>query len=661
MSFFGDNIKTKFKKIMLVFCLLNLPTVLLWAQDSDLYWRSEKPVSRENIQQQLSKMDSMVTAQKWDQVLFLASSIKMNSVSINFKLGEVKAAIGLANAYLNLKEDDKAVEVLMDAIPLCTKKNETAIYKPYILNMLAVNAAYKGWFEKSIRYFEEALLATRVAAHPEVREAYILNNIAAMYTDLKMYDNAWKYFEKAELELKKNPNPATKVYLLWTKIHYFEVKDNKEKVEQYILEIEKLADSLNDFQTLFVIYEKKAGFAIKDQNYKAADSLLELMQAMDKIDPILKFREFRLAATIDIFRKNYKNAAAIYQKMYDLGMATKSIKHQHLALEGLASMSEKMGDYKTAYQNEIKARKLRDSINTEEQKRNIEHIEQKYQTAEKDKEIAEKELLITRQKSGLKTQSIILFAAAVVITLLFALFIIARRNHKRKQHLKDEQMRLFEREKELDEIRALMSGEEQERNRIARDIHDGLMIQFSTVKMNLSSVLSKQDEVKPYLQQLDKAIASLRSTAHNLMPDVLLDGGLAEAIYYFCENIKQHVAFEVTFNMLDDVPRFDEKFELAVYRIVQELIQNIVKHAQANEAYIQLGYREGLLNITIEDDGIGLGQSIPEAPKGLGLVSIRNRMQTLHGSMEISSEVDSGTSVVLEFSVEALKNDATTK
>src|SRR5690606_31536600 len=119
--------------------------------------------------------------------------------------------------------------------------------------------------------------------------------------------------------------------------------------------------------------------------------------------------------------------------------------------------------------------------------------------------------------------------------------------YRNRQKLKDAEMHSLKRDKELNEINAKLTGEEMERTRIARDLHDDIMVRFAAVKMNLSALMGTarpsvaKDELKPVVQQLDKATAELRRTAHNLMPDMLLQEGLAEAVYYFCNSLQPNV------------------------------------------------------------------------------------------------------------------------
>lgn len=203
------------------------------------------------------------------------------------------------------------------------------------------------------------------------------------------------------------------------------------------------------------------------------------------------------------------------------------------------------------------------------------------------------------------------------------------------------------------EMKALLEGEENERVRLSREIHDDIMVQFSVIKMGLSTWLGqpakdrKTEDINSTMTQLDNATENLRRTVHNLMPDVLWDEGLVDALYFFCDNLQKSVPVRFDFQPLGIIPGFEPGFELSVYRIVQELLQNVIKHARATEVLVQLSYDESMFGITVEDNGIGMQKN--ELNSGMGLKSIANRVNSFAGSMEVESKIGVGTSIHLQF------------
>jgi len=185
------------------------------------------------------------------------------------------------------------------------------------------------------------------------------------------------------------------------------------------------------------------------------------------------------------------------------------------------------------------------------------------------------------------------------------------------------------------------------------------MVQFSTIKMKMKSVPEqyklidsaayfKTDYYRQLVSQMEDATRDLRSTAHNLMPDMLLQGGLEDAVLYFCNGLKRSTGIAIEFQKHGTIAGLNKEFELAVYRIAQELLQNAIKHANATQILVQLTMlTDNLLTLTVEDNGQGF--IVDKEQKGLGLMSINNRLKVMNGFMDISSEPGEGTSVHIEF------------
>jgi signal transduction histidine kinase len=207
-----------------------------------------------------------------------------------------------------------------------------------------------------------------------------------------------------------------------------------------------------------------------------------------------------------------------------------------------------------------------------------------------------------------------------------------------------------------------MQGEEKERSRIAKDLHDGVAGMLAAVKMHLSTEEEELKTLKGYtkaLQLLNEATGEVRKTSHNLMPEVLLQHGLDKALRRYCNNISSE-ALQVHYYFIGEEQRYVESFELSVYRIVQELLNNIFKHSKATEASVQLSVQNTLLSISIEDNGIGFPKQ-PSQTGGMGLDSLKHRIHALNGNLELSAETGSGVNAYLEFDTAGLRRTAIKK
>jgi two-component system NarL family sensor kinase len=204
----------------------------------------------------------------------------------------------------------------------------------------------------------------------------------------------------------------------------------------------------------------------------------------------------------------------------------------------------------------------------------------------------------------------------------------------------------------------MLKGQEEERSRLAKDLHDGLGGLLSGVKFSLSNmkdnlVVTPDNMIvfERSLDMIDTSIKELRRVAHNMMPEMLTKFGLDEALKEYCNSINATKLVAVKYQSHGMTGRIDKSIEIIVYRIIQELLNNILKHAVATQAFVQLIKEGSRLNIVIEDNGKGFDINLPENNKGAGWVNIRSRVEYLKGQVEIHSEAGKGTLVNIELNV----------
>jgi two-component system, NarL family, sensor kinase len=278
-----------------------------------------------------------------------------------------------------------------------------------------------------------------------------------------------------------------------------------------------------------------------------------------------------------------------------------------------------------------------------------ENKEKKITVLEQEKELQQLRL---RQKN---TFNYILMAS---VTTLMIISLLSYRNYKQKQKLQQLRINELETEKQLTATEAVLKGEEQERTRLAKDLHDGLGGLLSGVKFSLSNMKDKllitPDNMAVFersLDMIDTSIKELRRVAHNMMPEILTKFGLDEAVKEYCNTINATKLLRVKYQSLGMDSRLNNSTEIIVYRIVQELLNNIMKHAAATEVFVQLIRDHDRLNIVLEDNGKGFEIASLENSKGAGWVNIRSRVEYLKGRLDIHSVAGKGTLVNIEFNV----------
>ena len=207
---------------------------------------------------------------------------------------------------------------------------------------------------------------------------------------------------------------------------------------------------------------------------------------------------------------------------------------------------------------------------------------------------------------------------------------------------------------------AVIQAEEKERSRIAQELHDGVSGMLAAVKMHFSTLqetnasFQQSGEFHHALSMLDEASRELRKTAHNLMPEILLNYGLDEALRRYCQNLQHCSTAEIQYYRTGNPGRFSHNFELAVYRVAQELIHNAIRHASPKRVFIQVSILRQQLLLTIEDDGCGFDTNA--ISNGMGLYNLRNRVNALEGTIHWDSQPNKGTSVNVSFNISPLQS-----
>ncbi|HVW99545.1 MAG TPA: sensor histidine kinase, partial [Candidatus Babeliaceae bacterium] len=329
------------------------------------------------------------------------------------------------------------------------------------------------------------------------------------------------------------------------------------------------------------------------------------------------------------------------------------------------------GQYKKAYDYVCQVFKLHDSVMYGKKNKAVRVLEIKYKTAEKDKELAQqqllidkKQLLISQQENYIKTKNTWIGSIAGGMLLLTALFTSVYISNRRKRTLQNNKIQLLQQGNDIDKLKATIKGEENERLRMARELHDGISSQLSAVKINFSAIQRKYHELiydssfSNGIEQLKDILTELRKTAHNLSPDILHEGGLSEALRVFCNKISASTNIDIIFQQYGTAPLLDYDFELAIYRMVQELVQNVVKHAKATKALVQLDIENDILSITVEDNGTGMPKDILQSTEGMGLRQIKNRVNSMGGKLDIQTYANEGTAIYIEYNITTNKRQS---
>ncbi|WP_419700431.1 tetratricopeptide repeat-containing sensor histidine kinase [Mucilaginibacter sp. NFX135] len=315
----------------------------------------------------------------------------------------------------------------------------------------------------------------------------------------------------------------------------------------------------------------------------------------------------------------------------------------------LALTDEELKDKAGAYDWMKRYSALSDSISHSTLETKINSLEIKYQTAEKQKKITELEA--DRQKA--KLTNWLLGTASITLLIITVFLIYYYRNSKKLAQQKElnhqQQLKEIEQQQQLKFTQAMLTGEEQERQRVARDLHDGLGGMLSGIKIKLSgqAKAAGHQELDGVILQLDHSVAELRRIARNMMPESLLRLGLETALRDLCESLMSEQT-KIKFQAYDIRKDMPAVIQANIYRIVQELLSNAVRHAEASNIILQCSQNNDIFLITIEDNGIGFDVKTALDAEGIGFSNIKNRVDYMKGKMDIESAINEGTVINIE-------------
>ncbi|WP_118951573.1 tetratricopeptide repeat-containing sensor histidine kinase [Taibaiella helva] len=362
---------------------------------------------------------------------------------------------------------------------------------------------------------------------------------------------------------------------------------------------------------------------------------------------------FKGVGGLEYMSGHYREAIPYLKKALLLSKETGSRQNRLDILDYLTGVYRQLGDYQQAFAYQSDYVRLRDSTMNEEMVHAISQMEVRYRTAEKDRELVESKLQLALAQARLShNQSLFIGIVAAVLLIIILMVIVFQ-----KQRLQLQKAKVSEQEQKVEQLKAVIEGEERERSRIGRQLHDDIMVELSIVKMGLNALPIQYPDIKHsgsyanLVHQLDHTSRKLRLSAHNLMPDALLTEGLIPAISYFCNNITRMTGLRIHFQHYGDIPRLSADMEISIYRIVQELVQNTIKHAKATNTLVQLNCREDIISITVEDDGVGFSNEQDALENKMGLKSIQMRLKALNGIIDIHTRNPQGTSVNVSFTL----------
>jgi len=546
-----------------------------------------------------------------EKALQILKEVKQNSLRTDDKRSLINAEIIRGTISYFKGSHDDALKIYLNALLLAEKSNQKEMIAA-ACNEIGTLFKKNKDLDKALSYYERAL-SESLDVKSNIQTANSYNNIGLVYEEKGSYTKALNHYQKSLSAYRKANDKLGESYSLEYIGYVYGLMKNFEPAITNLKESLVLRQELKD-------------------NYGIAISLTELAEVnRDKKD----FEQAIYFATQAIAFCKEINYPDMMQNGYLL----------------LSQIYEQKKDYAAAYNAHKKFVTIKDSVFTMSKARQINELQTKYETEKKRQQIEILNADNKVQKLELGKRNIIIgvILGILVLTGLISLLLYNRYKLRQESKLQAEVIK----QQDL-ATKAVINAEENERKRISSELHDGLGQMFSAVKMNLSGIADNvnfNDEndrqiFDKTISLVDESCKEVRVIAHQMAPNVLLKSGLAAAVRDFIQKIdsrKLKINLE-TFGLNE---RLDQNIEAVLYRVIQETVNNVIKHANANSLDIQLTKDEDGINAMIEDNGKGFDTSKTDNFSGLGLKNIVSRVAFLKGNVDFSSEPNRGTLVAI--------------
>lgn len=479
-------------------------------------------------------------------------------------------------------------------------------------------------------------------------EASISQKIAELYIRMRRYEEALSYLNNAEQKALFFDNKflLSLIYISKGNVFISKKYDNRKRSDEYLNKAFALAK-----EHKWLIVEQTALISLARN--EVSDS--EYNNALAHLETAEKVYDKNEGSNIQIL---------IYRARCHLELGNTTLAEQTLGVAlnlarpkrtyfisqimGLYSkLEEKKGNYSKALDFYKQSNLYKDSIEGDNIKDSIAWLKYQYQTMEKNSELIKNKLFIQQQNEEIYRKNYLTYTLTGLCILILTISLLIFQYKQRIQKHKNE----------MTAWKAKVEGEEMERARIAIILHDTIGATLSTASMWFKNALYDNEplktnfEYKEGMKLLDDGLNAVRNGSHSLMPDFLKRLGLIEAVGAYCSNVEKTDALKIEYQYYGTFDGIDEEITLAVYRTVQELVYNVIKHAGASNVIIQLSCHEKLLSLTVEDDGRGFNTNDLKTATGIGLQNIINSTKYLNGHFNIASEPETGTMVYIEYPV----------
>ncbi len=520
----------------------------------------------------------------------------------------------LAYCYHELDEDVRSLDASLKALAIYVKlKNK--LYEVYTLNTICTNSFGLKDFT-TLKKYSEMAYALAIEIKDKKSEAAALHNLGSVYLSDLNYKEAIKK-ETAALDIYREMNYANGMAVAYHNIGFFNnLNSDYQTALPNLIKALEIAESIEDVNSIGIYNNSIANTYLQLKQYALCEKYLKrsLEIAYKQSQPDLRMMNYKTYADL-CAQTNRGDQAVNYFNLHN----------------GLRD---------TLYSNDIAKQYSEMNVKYETEKKETEN-----KLLQEENEL--KNLQISRSNIILAC-----LTAGILMVILISYLLFNRTKLKQKQLLDAELLK-----QQTLRSKAVIEAEEKERVRIARELHDGIGQQLSAAKLNISGLqdsikTTKPEEItmlKNALDLLDESVKEVRAVSHSMLPNALIKSGLVSAVREFINKISSSGNLKINLEIVGLNNRLENTIENILFRVLQELVNNIIKHSKATEVSIQFIQHEKELTILVEDNGVGFNvQEKISDEGGIGIKNIQSRINFLNGEVIFDSYPGKGTTVTIE-------------
>ncbi len=533
---------------------------------------------------------------------------------------------------------------------------------------MSIGSFFNGLIDKSIEWNIKGLQEAELGKNEEYKYLHKIG-LARNYIAQKKPDKAIELLKSSISSYSKEYSKITNKALVLLGNAYLH-KKKYNKANEYYEESYSLAEKFNDLEVQLQIKLQQAKlFEIKEESNSALSIYVDVSNEAKKNGYNAIYYESSLLIAKFYYKlENYDIANIGLSIAYINAVDHKNLQFQKDALFIQAKCYSKQEDYKNAYAVMTQLFGVINQIKEKQQREIIKELEIQYETLQKEQAISDlkeeqiiQEAELSRQKT-IKIAFLIGFLIILVpiIALLYTYYQKIQTQSelaKKNEEINQQKVSALKQEQELKLIKAAIEGQDEERKRIAQELHDSIGGNLAGIKLQLASVKKRTETLDIISGQLDETYQLVRDISHTLIPQKFRQNDFAQLITEYIKSISNTGKISVNFHPhpIEKINSINEIVKMELFKIIQELMTNTLKHSQASKADIHLNYFEDSISLIFEDNGVGFNSK--EKKTGIGFNNIENRVKKLNGTVHIDSMVNRGTVISIDIPIKNITNE----